>query len=52
MASRVTHIPFCACNQYYDLASLACYFNQEQALPLVIAQPQDECFTNSAERMF
>lgn len=40
-----------ACNQYYSLASLSCYFNQEQALPLLIAWSQDECFTNAAEHM-
>lgn len=43
--------PVCACNQYYSLASLGCYFNQEQALPLLIARSQDECFTNAAEHM-
>lgn len=42
----------CACNQYYCLASPACYFNQEQAVPLLIAPPQDECFTNAAQHTF
>lgn len=41
--------PFCVCNQYYSLASLSCYFNQKQALPLLIVWFQDKCFTNVAE---